>query len=63
MNPNEKIPTRLLFVADSLYFDIIEKLDSNGHPDEEQYIILRYLTNYLESKEAEIYKKIQNENH
>jgi hypothetical protein len=33
--------------------------EENFFTDEEKYHILRYLTNMLESKEAEFYKKIK----
>ena len=40
--------------AQQLYTTVMDELDE--YDDEQKYHILRYLTNFLESQEADIYK-------
>ena len=40
--------------AKQLYTTVMDELDE--YDDEQKYHILRYLTNFLESQEADIYK-------
>jgi hypothetical protein len=68
---NEKHSRKLIPQAFNIYRMVMTELEqkdsskTNGvyeedlYSDEEKYNILRYLTNALESEEAELYKKIK----
>jgi hypothetical protein len=68
---SEKPPTKLYPHAQRLFHVVMDELTeqdsskTNGvyeedfFSDEDKYHILRYLTNMLESEEAELYKKIK----
>jgi hypothetical protein len=65
---NEEIAMKLIPPAQRLYNIVMDELDErceiyekNFFSDEDKYHILRYLTNMLETEEAQLYKKL-NEN-
>jgi hypothetical protein len=58
----DKIPQKLFPRAARLYDMVIDEFETIHYSDEETYHILRYLTNMLESKEAELYKKLNERN-
>lgn len=65
---NEEIAIKLIPPAQRLYNIVMDELDErceiyekNFFSDEDKYHILRYLTNMLETEEAQLHKKL-NEN-
>jgi hypothetical protein len=65
---NEEIIMKLIPQAQRLYNILMDELDErceiyeeNFFSDEDKYHILRYLTNMLETEEAQLHKKL-NEN-
>lgn len=66
---NEEIAMKLIPPAQRLYNIVMDELDErceiyekNFFSDEDKYHILRYLTNMLETEEAQLHKKL-NKNH
>jgi len=58
-------PNTLIPIAQRLYHNIMDELENPplSYTDEQKYHILRYLTNFLESKESELYKKIHEDHY
>lgn len=56
---NEKHVKKLIPHAQRIFDLAVQELDKFSFTNKEKYNILRYLTNMLESEEAELYKKIK----